>query len=376
MMKSSISALLFLVGCVSLIGAQQVALFPIEKNGKTGYIDVSGRVIIKPQFDDGWPFNEGVAPVRVGDDWGYIDATGKIVIKPQFFQAKKFSNGIASVGVWFPQKQVITSKVGFYNYIDRKGQLISKDQFEVAFSFADGLAQVLTWDYKNGIIDTNGTLKFYFDIYNAGFSNGLAMFKTNGNMPDTKVGYIDKSGKIAIPPTFDYGEDFSEGLACVSSGNGSGFVDSNGKIAIGLKVDGWGRFYEGLAPVLVNGLGGFIDKTGKMVIPPQFAWNPGKESRFSDGVAVVKIGESEKPTKDGLRNVTITPDRNIMANSSGLYGVIDKTGKFVMPPKYVQLGDFENGLAWVNLSDAYIIHGDTNRWGYINKQGKIVWKSF
>jgi hypothetical protein len=64
------------------------------------------------------------------------------------------------------------------------------------------------------------------------------------------------------------------------------------------------------------------------------------------------------------------------AAKSGLFGVIDKTGKFIIAPQYVQIADFHNGLAWVNLSDAYIVHGDTNRWGYINKQGKIVWKSF
>ena len=40
------------------------------------------------------------------------------------------------------------------------------------------------------------------------------------------------------------------------------------------------------------------------------------------------------------------------------------------------IADFHNGLAWVNLSDSYIVHGDTNRWGYINKEGKIIWKSF
>lgn len=278
--------------------------------------------------------------------------------------------------MWFPQKQVIHSKVGFYNYIDRKGQLISKDQLEVAFSFSEGLAQVLTSDYKHGIIDSKGNLKFYFDIYSGGFSDGLAMFKTNGNMPDTKVGYFDKTGKIAILATFKYGLDFSEGLACVSSEIGSGFINTSGRVVIDFNYDACGGFSEGLASVLIDGRVGFVDKSGKIVIQPRFNWVPGDETRFSDGVAVVQVGESEKPPKDGIRYVTITPERNILANESGLFGVIDKTGRFIIPPKYVQIGDFHNGLAWVNLSDSYIIHGDTDRYGYINKQGKIVWKSF
>jgi hypothetical protein len=63
-------------------------------------------------------------------------------------------------------------------------------------------------------------------------------------------------------------------------------------------------------------------------------------------------------------------------SKDGAFGVIDKSGAFIIPPKFVQIGDFFNGLAWVNLSDSYLVHGNTDRWGYINKRGKIVWKSF
>ena len=363
--------------CLFVIGySQPSALFPITVMGKSGYIDNSGKIVIRPQFDEAWRFSEGLAPIRVGDDWGYINVEGKIVIKPQFFEASRFSDGIASVGVWFPKKQVIDSKVGFHNYIDKQGRLISKDRFGVAFDFSDGLAQVLTSDYKHGVIDRVGNLKFYFDVYNSGFRDGLAMFKTNGNMPDTKVGYIDKTGKIAIPATYTSGLDFSEGLGCVSSGKGSGFIDTSGRVSIDFKYDDCGSFSEGLASIQMDGLIGFIDKAGKIVIQPQFEPVMGSESRFSDGVAVVQVGESEKPTKDGLRDVTITAEGNIRAAKNGLFGVINKLGKFIVPPHYVQIGAFHNGLAWVNLSDAYIIHGDTDRWGYINKKGEIVWKSF
>ncbi len=356
--------------------AQENSLFPIHKNGKAGYIDGNGKVVIPLRFDEARNFSEGLAPVRVSDDWGYIDQTGKLVIKPQFFKADSFSDGVASVGVWFPRKQVIDSQVGFYSYIDKTGKLITKKQFGVAFDFSEGVAQVLTDDYKHGIINRFGEILFFFDIYNSGFSNGLAMFKTNGNMPDTRIGYIDKTGKTVIEATFRDGKDFSEGLACVDSDKGAGFIDLNGITAVDFQYDACGSFSDGLASILVDGLVGFINKSGKVVIQPRFNWVPGDETRFSDGVAVVQVGESEKPTKDGIRDVRIDAERNMNATKSGLFGVINKSGKFIVPPKYVQLGDFQNGLAWVNLSDSYIIHGDTDRWGYINKQGKVVWKSF
>jgi hypothetical protein len=101
---------LLLVGPAGLSIAQEPDLFPVDKNGKTGYIDQTGKLIIPFQFDEAWAFSEGLAPVRIGEDWGYIDASGKIVIKPRFFQASAFSQGFAAVGVYFPRKKILTAK--------------------------------------------------------------------------------------------------------------------------------------------------------------------------------------------------------------------------------------------------------------------------
>lgn len=49
-----------------------------------GYIDKTGNMVIKPQFDDDFIFSEGLAAVTIGDKVGYIDNTGNMVIKPQF----------------------------------------------------------------------------------------------------------------------------------------------------------------------------------------------------------------------------------------------------------------------------------------------------
>ena len=72
-------------------------LFRILENNKIGFADsVTGKVVIKPQFDCAWPFENGVAEVSidcktqtdgehsiwVSDHWFYIDKTGKKVEKP------------------------------------------------------------------------------------------------------------------------------------------------------------------------------------------------------------------------------------------------------------------------------------------------------
>ena len=365
-MKNPITIFLIIIAAGILSFAQNRALFPIEQNGKTGYIDSHGKIVIRPVFDEGWPFHEGLAPVRIDDAWGYIDETGKVVIEPQFFQADNFFEGLASVGVFFEKREVINEEVGYYNYIDRTGKQLSADHFGVAFDFSDSLAQVLTADYKHGVIDRTGKIRFYFDIYNGGFKDGLAMFKTHGNMPDTRIGYIDKTGKVVIEATFREGEDFSEGLACVYTEQGAGYIDKSGKFVVAPKFTYCREFLSGLAAVNMDGLWGYIDKAGTIVIKPQFA----EVSKFSDDVAVVRSAAVESVSEKSHKQ-----DDNIISTKEGLFGVIDRKGKFIIPAKFTQIGDFENGLAWVNLTGSYIVHGSASSWGYINKSGKLVWRT-
>lgn len=371
-MKKTTLISVFVFFLSSLCFSQNSTLFPISENGKTGYIDNTGKVLIKPQFDAGRDFSEGFAPVLFGEDWGYIDETGKIVIKPQFFQISGFSDGIASVGVYFENRKIIKSKIGYYSYINKSGKLITKQKFGVAFGFSEGLAQVLTEDYKHGIIDKTGNIIFYFDIYNNQFSEGFAMFKTRGNMPDSRTGFIDNTGKITIEAKFESGEDFSEGLACVYSDKGAGYIDTKGNVVIDFKFKYCRSFSEGLAAVYIDDKWGYIDKKGNFIIKPQFA----EVKPFSDNVAVVRVIENSKTSKTIDNEKRFKQGDNIIEVKEGSFGVIDKTGKLILPAKFTQIGSFSNGLAWVNLSDNYIVHGDTESWGYINKKGKIVWKSF
>ena len=52
------------------------APYAAKKDGKFGYIDRTGEMIIPPQFDRAMGFVEGLGRVGIGDKHGYIDKTG------------------------------------------------------------------------------------------------------------------------------------------------------------------------------------------------------------------------------------------------------------------------------------------------------------
>ena len=103
--------LLCLLCCGTLLAEAQLKL--VQENGKFGYADASGKVIIPCKYDNALDFSEGLAavnigaaaedfmgvafPMKFGGKWGYINEKGEVVIPLQYEEAKPFSNGKVEV---------------------------------------------------------------------------------------------------------------------------------------------------------------------------------------------------------------------------------------------------------------------------------------
>jgi len=69
----------------------------VKRNGKWGFIDVSGKEMIGFMFDDALSFGQHLAAIKQGELWGYINMSGNVVIEPAFLMAKSFAQGSAPV---------------------------------------------------------------------------------------------------------------------------------------------------------------------------------------------------------------------------------------------------------------------------------------
>lgn len=91
------------------------------------------------------------------------------------------------------------------------------------------------------------------------FTEGLAvMYKTKNRID--YYGYIDVNGNETIPFQYEYGENFSEGLALVRQNRKFGFIDNKGKVIIPFKFDDADSFKHRKARVRIKKHQFYVDK--------------------------------------------------------------------------------------------------------------------
>ncbi len=113
-------------------------LMKLEKSNDIGYsmkcFDKTGKVVIEAnnKYYDVDNFAEGLAPVADKDGkWGYIDKKGKLVIDCQYDSASSFSDGLARV-----------KKDGKIGYINSKNKVVIDFIYDEGNSFSEDLAYV------------------------------------------------------------------------------------------------------------------------------------------------------------------------------------------------------------------------------------------
>ncbi len=176
--------LLLPVLCGALAGSA-AAPKPFEAQGKWGYRDAKGKVVIPARYEAAQPFlPEGIAAVADKNGWAYIDAQGRVVIRPFLFDngPDYFREGLA---------RFVTG--GEFGFFDRRGKVIIPARFSFALPFSEGLAAVCA-DCKE-------------------VPEGEHKAMRGG-----KWGYINRQGALVIPAQFEEAGSFEKGRARVKLG--------------------------------------------------------------------------------------------------------------------------------------------------------------
>lgn len=331
---------------------------------KLGYLDLKGKIIIKPNYQAISDFYGNYANIIKDNVYGYIDKSGKEELFPNYDEVFWFFGDVGTV-----------KKNNLFGLIDRKANLITPIKYENINNHIDGVfcakldgkwiylkddgSETISKKYtylpepafskilfyqdtvielglkkvKQGLIDINGNIIISprFDEISSYLSNNLLRVKNNG-----KYGIVNLKGEIIIPLQYDnIGYQIKNNLISVSVNRKFGFIDLDNKIIIPVEYDSVNEFSEGVASVYIGKEGFYIDNTNKKVlkITTDRIWN----NNFVNGLALIK--------------------------SDNKFGYINIKGEIIIKSIYEEATMFDNKLALVTLN---------KKSGVINNKGKII----
>ena len=290
--------------------------------------------VIAPQYDNADMFSNGLAPVEKNGKWGYINTDNETVIPFQYDIAGLFNEGYAIVGDLIRSEPEIA-----YNW-------------ETGESYETGGTY---YTYELGFVDTEGSYTpFLYECYDENGSHYEPLtWWTMETAMDRSVCF--HNGYICL----NY-PDSSDMLLYDTTGYPVDLGDIGWRCAYGYQVTE-NILIVGAAPVEGGDQAYLNLETGKLMdlnVPDDsfVALRP-----FNQGLAFISY----------IRYDSLDPETNMYES---LWGVIDKTGKFVIQPGYTSFwvfdiyGDYEvfgeTGLA--------MVQNTAGKWGAIDKSGKTV----
>lgn len=196
-------------------------------------------------------------------------------------------------------------------------------------------------------------------------------------------GFTNANGEWVIQPQYNSARSFSEGLAAVRIEKSYdnklwGFINNRNELFIAAKYDDALDFENGLAPVKIGWKWGLINKQGQIVLPFVVECDLKMDKITKTGYTIIHghyWGCKEYAVVKGQQiiiplhrytNISVFDENESLFYVENIdqYGVVDGTGREVIPCKYKKIEKWNAlGLAKVKNDNGY---------GLINKQGKEI----
>lgn len=202
----------------------------VRKDLTQGFIDKKGALVLDVPFDVILPgnaeFHEGLAAFEGnGLLHGFLDRQGNRVLEPAWTMTGEFSGSFCQVS----EDDPLSNEPARFFYIDRTGKALRSDQWSAADDFVEGRALVhfVERDAYQFIDATGQVLANSTILYSTAdrFSEGLAAVAN----ADGAFGYLDLSGRLAIPHQFEWAGSFTRGHSWVRKDGQYAIIDKTGQ---------------------------------------------------------------------------------------------------------------------------------------------------
>jgi tetratricopeptide (TPR) repeat protein len=335
-----------------------------SKTAFAGILGKSGTELTEPIFASLSNFSEGSAAAgdRLTRRVGYINKYGFWRIEPKFIEANPFSKGVATAKI---SEGILPIDVAgqFTNFtvIDTKGKELRQLPDKAVKPFADGIcigkrSQHRLYNGIRDIIDDNGDILFSACISEPieKTNHELSLFIFTGMLRRGCI--MDSLGyeiKVAIMP--DPARPGHSKLQQLNAQAQASEAQSSSQ-----SYESWSALWRErahgeitIAPVHMERANSYrylVDRDGNRLTPGctriekissrlfQFFIPSGKCGLITEGGKIIVQADYDaiRPFSEGLA----------ACKRDGVWGFVDSEGKEVIPPKYIEVGDFHDGVTF------------------------------
>lgn len=240
-----------------------------------GAIDTKGNVAIPIEYDYLGPLREGLMNFRKEGKLGFMNRSGSVVIQPAYFNFASFSDGLAAAS---------PAEGGKFGYIDKQNNMVIPVKYEDANPFYKGYAVVarkkrtsaggpgkptITIPGEYIVIDKTGKeiITTPYESISNRQSGGLFIVTNK-----SKSGAIDSTGKLILPVEYkDVLSDYQGNFIVCTIENKYGMINNKGAFLLKTEYDYISVLQNDKRSVKLNGRYTILDKNQKVLIPADSA---------------------------------------------------------------------------------------------------------
>lgn len=304
----------------------------VEKNGKYGIIDTTGAIVI-PIKHNGliWAYNDSTFYVNGKKEKLLLDRAGRKLLSGSYEDILELT-----VDDNTPYLYTLINDHGYRLYNRRSQSLTPLLYNDISTCMLNGML-ITECNKKKGVINFDGQEIFapQFDyLFYVHGDSSLLKLKSYGSEHATES-LVTLDGKIVLPPEYNSIEELKDHMFLLQQD--SSYFLFNSK--------------TGKKELLPYKMVSMTGENGLLLI------NDDKGARLLDPTSGNIIA-------DGFENIYSFHDHIATVHKQGKMGAIDALGRTVIPFVYTHLSDLQNGLA--------IVQKDNEHYGVIDSTGREI----
>lgn len=331
----------------------------VEKDGKWGIIDIKGKEIVKPEYEEIIAIKgiENAILLKKDENYGVVDNEGKIIVDVKYKE-------ITSLGEDNKSSYIVKDDTGLYGIVGSFKNEILPCKYEKIEKVYGNDMYVIVQEGKQKIVNSKGE-----EIITDGFDKVASILKTKEKgfvyVKDEKYGIMTFPGEVTIEAQYDNLIEAKQDVFIATKEGKQGVIDISNTTKIDFNYNTItynenGDFYiaedESYNSNIINN--NFETRLTGILIELNTEQGYLK-LRQDDKYKYYNFKFEEKNVKDILKNNTLFLDKK-----DNKYGYVDKDGNVVVEYVYDDATD-QNEYGYVAVKK-------DGKWGAINKNGQVV----